>query len=99
MDLNLIISCIAIVIGLISIFYAIIISRRFAGKLKISVIFLIGMVVVFTIKEALKVYSLLTMTNTEVFKSIANIIIILLVLTILYCMQKMVDRVNNHIIK
>ncbi len=97
MDLNLIISCIATLIGLISIFYAIIISRRFAGKLKISVMFLIAMGVVFAIKEALKVYGILTMTNIELFKNIANIIIILLVLAALYYMQKMVNGINGHI--
>ena len=97
MDLNLIISGIAVVIGLVSIFCAIIISRKFTGKLKISVMFLIAMIVVFTIKEALKVYGILTMTNMELFKSVANIIIILLILATLCYMKKMINKVNGHI--
>ena len=97
MDLNLIISGIATVIGLISICCAIIINKRLAGKLKISVMFLISMIVVFTIKEALKIYDILTMTNMELFRSIASIIIILLVLGALYYMEKMIDGVNSHI--
>ena len=79
MDLTSITAIISILVGLISIFLGVQIIGRVAGKLKMSVTFLILAVIIFVIKESIRICFIDSFGNSDIFRSIFDIIIIIFI--------------------
>ena len=81
---------------LIGILQGIQIIGRCAGKLRYSMTFLIIAIIVFVIKESLKVINFIQITNLELIKNIANIIIITLLLLSIYSMRLIITQIDKN---
>jgi len=96
MDINTILSFITLVIGLVSIFFGIWATRRLAGNLKSSVMFLIIAAIVFIIKEIFEIFNFLSFTTTGLIRNIGSLLIILSILLAVINMKQMIDGIDNH---
>ncbi len=98
MYLSLVITSISIIIGLISVLIGIWISGRLAGKLRRAVIFLILAVIIFVVKEALKVFDffIVGLDSLELVRDTATITIVLFILFATFSMKQMINSIDNH---
>jgi len=98
MDLILIASFSEILIGLVSIIILTLLIRKLDGKLKNITIISIFAIILFVIKESIKIHSFVISTsyNIEPLRSILNGIIILIVLIAVINMKQMINGIDGH---
>jgi len=98
MDLILIVSFSEILIGLVSIIILTLLIRKLDGKLKNITIISIFAIILFVIKEFIKINSFVISTsyNIEPLRSILNGIIILIVLIAVINMKQMINGIDGH---
>ena len=93
MVLNFMISVTALIIGLIGIFLGIWVIGRCKGSLRSSIMFLIIAIVIFVVKESFYIFNV---TNFNVIRDIANIIIIIPLILSILSIKKIISQVDNN---
>ncbi len=96
MNLNLWVAVFSLVFGLICILIEIWLVGRFAGKLRLSIIFLILATLVFVIEEILEILDLFAIANLRVIKNIALGGIILFIFLASLSMKQMINGIDGH---
>ena len=98
MILNAWLAFVALLISLVAVGYGIWITSRTAGKLKISVIFLILAVVVFLAEQIFYILNILEIVRLEIL-TVAHIALVFLVLLAIVNMKRMINGINHNLKK
>lgn len=85
-----------IIFGVLTILISIWIVGRLAGKLKLSINFLIVGAAIFIVGRIITIFNFLSEANLEIAIGIMNTLLILFVLLAVISMKQMIDGVDGH---